>query len=139
MPTGYKGPGEQKGSIANPRDGSYREKNIHGHRSPWPSRKNVSIRSFSLTMDNARYLDGVIKGHKSEVVNRAIYYYRTRSETSSVQLFENIEALQLRLTEAYEKINELTSAGEIPDDKAQKVPQSRGILTKLLNFLRFST
>jgi hypothetical protein len=139
MPTGYKAPGTHSGSIANPRDGAYREKNIHGQRSIWSSKKNVSIRSFSLRMENARYLDGVTKGHKSEVVNRAIEFYRTRSEFSNSQLIENIEALQNRLTEAYEKIEQLTSAGEIADNKAQKVSQSRGIWGRLLNFLRFST
>ncbi len=130
MPTGLT-PGH-RGSIAAPQDGRYQEKNVHGVRSG-TVKKSVSIRSFSLTHDNARYLDGVNKGHKSEVVNRALNFYRHSPER--LYLMENIAGLQERLREAHEKISELASALKISDDEAKKVPPSRG-LTRFFNFRR---
>ena len=90
------------------------------------------IRSFSITMENSKYLDGVAKGHFSAVVNRALDRQRLRPEVD--ELLQNIGALQGRLTEAYEKIDELTGASQVPDDEAQKVPPSRG-LKRFFKFL----
>ncbi len=54
----------------------YHDRNVHGVRSPYPVYRSRVIKSFSLTMENARYLEGVPKGEKSDVVNRALAYYR---------------------------------------------------------------
>ena len=127
MPTGYR---KNTGSIAHPKNGAYREKNVHGIRSHRASKKNVSIRSFSLTGANAKYLDGVESGHKSHVVNRALEYYRNGSGTDKVQLLKNIEGLQNVIS---------TLADEIAEyEKDQTLPQSRGgrgILTIIWRFL----
>lgn len=54
----------------------YHDRNVHGVRSPYPVYRSRVIKSFSLTMENARYLESVPKGEKSDVVNRALAYYR---------------------------------------------------------------
>ena len=84
------------------------------------------IRSFSISQDNSRYLDGVTKGHRSRVVNRALDYLRMQPKEKD--LLANIEGLQNIIRDLHQKLDKVTSAGEIPDDEAKKVPQSRGIL-----------
>lgn len=54
----------------------YHDRNVHGVRSPYPVYRSRVIKSFSLTMENAKYLESVPKGEKSDVVNRALAYYR---------------------------------------------------------------
>lgn len=87
------------------------------------------IRSFSISQDNSRYLDGVTKGHRSRVVNRALDYLRMQPKEKD--LLANIEGLQNIIRDLHQKLDKVTSAGEIPDDEAKKVPQSRGILSIL--------
>jgi hypothetical protein len=127
MPTGRR---KNTGSIAHPKDGSYRDKNVHGIRSPYPSKRNVSIRSFSLTTPNARYLDGVTRGHKSDVVNRALDYYRNGSGLSEVELLKNIEALQNHITRLSEDNARYKSEQTLPQSRGK-----RGILTRIWRFL----
>ncbi len=121
MPTGYTE--GRKGSMARSQTGAYREKNIHGVHGAI-TKRNVSIRSFSLTQENARYLDGVNKGHKSEVVNRALNFYRHSPERTD--LLENIEALQLRITELYQERDEIAGSRQVADNKTKEVSPSRG-------------
>lgn len=87
-------------------------------------KKGASIRAYSLTQENARYLDGVNKGRKSEVVNRALDFYRHSPER--VDLLKNIEALQERITELYQERDEVASSSQVADDEAKKVSPSRG-------------
>ena len=123
MPTGET-PG-RKGSIASPQDGSYRAKNIHGVRGGPALKHSVSNRSISFSHENARYLDGVNKGHKSAVVNRALDLYRLNPDRADLlESFQNMERIIQGL---HQEIDEITSASEIPDDEAKKVPPSRGI------------
>ena len=44
-----------------------------------PKKSSRVIKSFSMTFENARYLEGVNKGEKSDVVNRALALYRSGS------------------------------------------------------------
>ena len=127
MPTGKR---KNTGSIAFPKDGAYRDKNVHGVRSPYASRRNVSIRSFSLTSANAKYLDGVTRGHKSDVVNRALDYYRNGSGRSEVDLLKNIEALQNHITRLGEDNARYESEQTLPQSRGK-----RGILTRIWQFL----
>ncbi len=125
MPTG-KTPGH-KGSIAHPQDGSYREKRYGGALT-----KSVSIRSFSLSHENARYLDGVNKGHKSHVVNRALDFYRHNPDKAG--LWESFTKMEEIIQGLHQEIDEITRASEIPDNEAEKVSPSRG-LKRFFNFL----
>ena len=127
MPTGET-PG-LKGSIASPQDGSYRAKNIHGLRHGPALKHSVSNRSISFSHENARYLDGVNKGHKSAVVNRALDFYRHNPDSAG--LWESFQHLERVIQELHQEIDEITSSGEIPDDEAKKVSPSRGIWGKL--------
>jgi hypothetical protein len=127
MPTGRR---KNTGSIAHPKDGAYRDKNVHGIRSSYASKRNVSIRSFSLTSANARYLDGVTRGHKSDVVNRALDYYRNGSGRSEVELLKNIEGLQNHITRLSEDNARYESEQTLPQSRGK-----RGILTRIWQFL----
>lgn len=129
MPTGYKAPGTHSGSIANPKDGAYREKNVHGHRSWKASTKNVSTRSYSLSKANARYLDAVTKGHKSHVVNRALDHYRGRGGPTIDELYLNISALQDHITRLGEDNSRYESKQTLPQSRGK-----RGILTRIWRF-----
>jgi len=76
----------------------YTSKNVHGISYGIPVYKSRVIKSFSLTMDNARYLEGVAKGEKSDVVNRALAYYRQGGRSQAQQ----IKVLSEKLQESYE-------------------------------------
>ena len=127
MPTGKR---KNTGSIAFPKDGAYRDKNVHGIRSSYASKRNVSIRSFSLTSANARYLDGVTRGHKSDVVNRALDLYRNGSGNKTVELHKNIEALQNHITRLSEDNARYESQQTLPQSRGK-----RGIFTRIWHFL----
>ena len=91
------------------------------------------IRSFSLSQENSRYLDGVNKGHRSRVVNRALDYLRMLPKEKD--LLSNIEGLQNVIRDLQQKLDQVTSSGEIADNKAEDVPQSRGIWS-IFHFIR---
>ena len=86
--------------------------------------------SFRLTMRAAALVDSINYprrlGGKSRKVSDAIEaYFGSRiaqdgSEIPSYQdLLLNIAALQARLIESGQKLDEVTSSGQIPDNKAQ--------------------
>jgi hypothetical protein len=93
------------------------------------------IRSFSLTQENSRYLDGVTKGHRSDAVNRAIETYRGTEGMNVPDLLKNIEGLQAVIKRLNQELNQIPGAREIANNEAQKVPQSRGIRA-MFHFLR---
>jgi len=84
------------------------------------------IRSFSLTQENSRYLDGVTKGHRSDAVNRAIQSYRGTEGMNVPDLLENIAALQAVISKLNQELDEVPGARQVTNDEAQKVPPSRG-------------
>lgn len=84
---------------------TYTSKNVHGISYGIPVYRSRVIKSFSLTMENARYLESVPKGEKSDVVNRALAYYRQGGRARAQQ----IETLSKALGEAYEQIDEKKS------------------------------
>lgn len=61
-------------------------------------------------MENARYLEAVPKGEKSDVVNRALAYYRQGGRARQQQ----IETLSKALGEAYENLD---AQGGVKDTK----------------------
>ena len=80
----------------------YTSKNVHGISYGIPVYSSRVIKSFSLTMENARYLESVPKGEKSDVVNRALAYYRKGGRARQQQ----IEKLSEALTRAYKEIDD---------------------------------
>ena len=80
----------------------YTSKNVHGISYGIPVFRSRVIKSFSLTMENARYLESVPKGEKSDVVNRALAYYRQGGRARAQQ----IETLSKALGDAYKQIDE---------------------------------
>ena len=93
---------------------TYTSKNVHGISYGIPVYKSRVIKSFSLTMANARYLESVPKGEKSDVVNRALAYYRQGGRAREQQ----IETLSKALGEAYENLD--VKAG-VKDTKETKI------------------
>jgi len=83
---------------------TYHRHNVHGVRSPFPALKSRVIKSFSLTFENARYLEAVPKGQKSDVINRALAYYRAGGRAVE-EKDDQIAHLSKALAEAYEKID----------------------------------
>ena len=92
----------------------YTSKNVHGISYGIPIYKSRVIKSFSLTMENARYLEAVPKGEKSDVVNRALAYYRQGGRARQQQ----IETLSKALGEAYENLD--VKAG-VKDTKERRI------------------
>lgn len=72
---------------------TYQSKNVHGIQYGFPVYKSRVIKSFSLTMENARYLESVPKGQKSDVINRALAYYRKGGRAREAQIKTLSEAL----------------------------------------------
>lgn len=93
---------------------TYTSKNVHGISYGIPVYKSRVIKSFSLTMENARYLEAVPKGEKSDVVNRALAYYRQGGRAREQQ----IRTLSEALGEAYENLD--AKAG-VKDTKERKI------------------
>jgi len=62
--------------------------------------KSTTNKCVSLSHDNARYLDGIAKGHKSAAVNSALTWYRGQG-VEVHELLANIEALQEIITELH--------------------------------------
>jgi len=58
--------------------------------------KSTSNKCFSLTHANCAYLETIVRGHKSAVVNRALDNYRGEGFETQ-ELLDNIAALQARL------------------------------------------
>jgi len=79
----------------------YTSKNVHGISYGIPIYKSRVIKSFSLTMENARYLESIPKGEKSDVVNRALAYYRGGGRAREKQ----IQGLSEALGKAYEQLD----------------------------------
>lgn len=88
----------------------YTSKNVHGISYGIPVYRSRVIKSFSLTMENARYLEAVPKGEKSDVVNRALAHYRQGGRARQQQ----IETLSKALGEAYENLD---AQGGVKDTK----------------------
>jgi len=87
----------------------YTSKNVHGISYGSPVYKSRVIKSFSLTMDNARYLEAVPKGEKSDVVNRALAYYRKGGRAREQQ----IRTLSEALGEAYKNLDDKAGVEEV--------------------------
>ncbi len=67
-----------------------------------------------MTMENARYLEAVPKGEKSDVVNRALAYYRQGGRARQDQ----IKALEEALGRAYDQLDEkIPLQGGVKDSK----------------------
>lgn len=64
--------------------------------------KSTTNKCVSLSFENARYLDGIAKGHKSAAVNSALTWYRGQG-VEVHELLANIEALQALITELHEE------------------------------------
>ena len=58
-----------------------------------------NVRSYSLDLDNARYIDSIPKGEKSAAVNRMIHAYRTKGKS----LQDRIDDLEAQLAFYIEK------------------------------------
>jgi len=71
-----------------------------------PKKSSRVIKSFSMTFENARYLEGVNKGEKSDVVNRALALYRSGSG--------RYEDLQDQITFWREAYHEVLNKNESP-------------------------
>ena len=69
-------------------------------------------------MENARYLEGVPKGEKSDVVNRALAYYRQGGRARQDQ----IKALEEALGRAY-------------DEMDQKIPLQGGVKEQKISLI----
>ena len=80
----------------------YTSKNVHGISYGIPIYRSRVIKSFSLTMENARYLESVPKGEKSDVVNRALAHYRQGGRARQQQ----IKTLSEALGDAYKEIDQ---------------------------------
>lgn len=93
---------------------TYKSKNSHGIQYGFPVYKSRVIKSFSLTMENARYLEAVPKGQKSDVINRALAYYRAGGRAREQQ----IQTLSKALGEAYENLD---SQGGVKEVKKRKI------------------
>lgn len=91
------------------------------------------IRSFSISQDNSRYLDGVTKGHRSRVVNRALDYLRMQPRESD--LLSNIEGLQNVIRNLNQELDQISGSGQVANNEAKNVPQSRGIWS-IFHFIR---
>ena len=90
-------------------------------------RKAGATHSFRLTREAADLVDQMnhprrLGGKSRKVSDAIVAYYGTpfggAGMPSYDQLLQNIAGLQ-------QKINEMSRAGEVPDDEAQHVPQSR--------------
>jgi len=88
---------------------TYQSKNVHGIQYGFPVYKSRVIKSFSLTMENARYLESVPKGQKSDVINRALAYYRKGGRAREAQ----IQTLSEALGEAYKNLDEQSGVKEV--------------------------
>ena len=77
--------------------------------------KGTSNKTFSLSHENARYIDSVPLGHKSAAVNTALTWYRGQG-VEVHELLANIEGLQ-------EKITQLCGEGEAPNPVPSGWPQ----------------
>lgn len=82
----------------------YHSYNVHGVRSPYPVYRSRVIKSFSLTIENANYLESVPKGEKSDVVNRALSYYRGGGRRVD-QIMKQRDILQDLVLELQQKID----------------------------------
>ena len=83
----------------------YHDRNVHGVRSPYPVYRSRVIKSFSLTMENARYLESVPKGEKSDVVNRSLAYYRGGGRRVD-QIMKQRDILQDLVLELQQRLDE---------------------------------
>ena len=75
------------------------------------------IRSFSLSQENSRYLDGVNKGQRSRVVNRALDYLRMLPKEKD--LLSNIEGLQNVIRKLQQELDEVASTSEIANNETE--------------------
>lgn len=100
--------------------------------------KDTVVMAFSLSSRAAAYVRGAGQGRKSALVDRCILYYkdnRVQELLDQIAFMEgNIQGLQSKLF-SEEKLDEISGASKIPDDKAKKVPPSRG-LKRFFKFLR---
>lgn len=62
---------------------------------------STTNKTFSLSHDNARYIDSVSLGHKSAAVNSALTWYRGQG-VEIHELLANIEGLQNVIAELYQ-------------------------------------
>ena len=79
---------------------------------------STTNKTFSLSHDNARYIDSVPLGHKSAAVNTAITWYRGQG-VEVHELLANIEGLQAIIQD----LIEVNDEGEAPNPVPQGWPQ----------------
>tara|TARA_Y100000361_G_C11067384_1_gene293743 strand:+ start:405 stop:791 length:387 start_codon:yes stop_codon:yes gene_type:complete len=109
----------------------YTSKNVHGISYGIPVYRSRVIKSFSLTMDNARYLEAVPKGEKSDVVNRALAYYRKGGRARQDQ----ITALEEALGRAYDQLDEKNGLqGGVGDQNSRRKLGSRVSIVDVLTY-----
>jgi len=72
--------------------------------------KSTTNKCVSLSHENARYLDGIAKGHKSAAVNSALTWYRGQG-VEIHELLANIEGLQNVIAQLYQQELEVSPAG----------------------------
>jgi len=107
----------------------------------------VPIHSFSIGTRSSRLILNVPRGRKSAFVDNAIqYWHENRSlwenkftrqmlhdtDLSTLQLiawknYRRAEDAEDRIRELEQELDEIARASEIADDKAKKVPPSRGL------------
>ena len=63
---------------------------------------STTNKTFSLSHENARYIDSVPLGHKSAAVNSALTWYRGQG-VEVHELLANIEGLQKVIADLYEE------------------------------------
>jgi len=76
---------------------------------------STTNKTFSLSHENARYIDTVPLGHKSAAVNTALTWYRGQG-VEVHELLANIEGLQNVIAELYDE-------GAAPNSVPQGWPQ----------------
>ena len=75
--------------------------------------KSTTNKCVSLSHENARYLDGIAKGHKSAAVNSALTWYRGQG-VEVHELLANIEGLQNVIAELYQEEGDTRGKSEPP-------------------------
>jgi len=111
----------------------------------YKDKRSKHVRSFSLSWANSRYLDGTRSGNYSEVVNRAIEYYRKRREYDNFEhseILSNVEALQRVIRDLGEENETLRTQIEAQEKSDHAItdniePRLGGKWSRFVNFFRF--
>ena len=94
---------------------------------------STTNKTFSLSHDNARYIDGVPLGHKSAAVNSALTWYRGQG-VEVHELLANIEGLQQVIAELYQEDLDVTIPGILDPTSTSLGGTLRAILARMWPF-----